>query len=348
MNYPMIDIAGTPREMGISHGRQLADRIRRTSQAMRDRIGKDPYETSWQDFEHTVDHCREVAPRLIEEMEGIAQGAGISFRDVFLINAHLDLNVWKRVIWNAPEEEPDACSSHALNTPNGVYLGWNGDDWTGWMDCGAIIRGRPDEELPFIYWSLAGSVGRPGMNTHLALGANSLPSPGWRAEGLLYPMLSRLLLSCRSANDCVTLLQATPSCSAMNYVVADRAGSLANIEVGSEDIAVQTPEDHGASNLLLHTNCYLDAELAGHAVDPDTVCPRLGTARELYRKCRPQSVEEISDILSDHTGGICVHREGAATIVSFVAEVHLKRIHVITGNPCQGASVRVDLPTHQN
>ena len=259
--YPLVDIAGDPREMGISHGKQLADRIHLTSKAMREKIGQEPYEASWEDVQPTVRHCKEHVPLIVEEMEGIAEGAKISFQDVFLINAHLDLNVWKRVVWDSPRDEPSACSSHGLATTDEVYLAWNGDDWTGWLDCGAVVRGKPDEGEPFIYWSLAGSVGRPGMSTHLALGANSLPSPKWHAKGLLYSILSRLLLSCRSAGECVTLLQSNKSCSAMNYMVADKDGNLVDIEVGSDSIALRVPAS--ATDYLLHTNCYLDTKLAG-------------------------------------------------------------------------------------
>ena len=50
------------------------------------------------------------------------------------------------------------------------------------MDTGAVIRGRPsDGRPPFLYFGWAGTVGRPGMSHSVAVGANSLPAPGWRA-----------------------------------------------------------------------------------------------------------------------------------------------------------------------
>ena len=94
--YPQIDVAGTPREMGLAHGQQLRSRIHATVDAMRARVGTEPYDASWHDVQPTLAYCREHAPDLIEEMEGIAEGAEIDFRDAFNINAHLDLLVWKR------------------------------------------------------------------------------------------------------------------------------------------------------------------------------------------------------------------------------------------------------------
>jgi len=337
--YPLIDVAGTPKEMGFAHGRQLRTRIHATVDAMRARVGSEPYEASWRDFQATLAYCRTHVPDLVEEMEGIAEGAAVDFREVFNINAHLDLLVWKRLIWDTQDEiGDDACSSHAVATRSEVLLGWNGDDWTGWMDCGAVVRGRPVEGEPFVYWSLAGSVGRPGMNLHLALGANSLPSRRWRADGLLYPMVSRRLLACRTAEEGIAVFRRYTRCCAMNYMIADRAGHLADIESDTEKVALLEPEDREWTPYLLHTNCYLDPDLAGREVDPDAECPRLTAARRLYREGSPSDVPGVRAIQADHTGGICVHRDDVCTIVSFVAEVCAGRFHVIRGNPCTGSA----------
>ena len=334
--YPLIDVAGTPREMGLSHGTQLRERIHRTVAAMREQIGDEPYDASWGDFQATVVYGREHAPDLVEEMAGVAEGAEIEFRDAFNISAHLDLSNWKRNVWAQRNGTNGcACSSHAVVTESDVLLAWNGDDWRGWMDCGAIVRGRPDGGEPFIYWSLAGSVGRPGMNRHLALGANSLPSSRWRPDGLLYPMLSRKVLACRDTDDAVAVFEAFGRCAANNYLIADRSGRLASVEADTDGSAVLRPDGTGVGSYLLHTNSYLDPGLAGRDVDPDSVCPRLSTARQLYREKTPTDAAEVRAAQSDHTGGICVHREQACTIVSFVAEIQAGRFHVTRGNPCE-------------
>jgi len=331
--YPLIEIAGTPGEMGLAHGIQLRERIRRTVAAMREQIGHEPYEASWDDFQDTLAYCRQNAPDLTAEMEGIAEGAEIEFRDAFNINAHLDLSNWKRKVWDTRKGPgDDACSSHAVVTQSDVLLAWNGDDWRGWMDCGAVVRGRPDDGEPFIYWSLAGSVGRPGMNRHLALGANSLPSSRWRPDGLLYPMLSRKVLACRNTEEAVAVFEEYGRCAANNYLIADLAGRLASVEADTDDAAVLRPED---GSYLLHTNSYLDSGLAERNVDADSVCRRLSAARQLYRDKTPAGPSEVRAIQSDHTGGICVHREQVCTIVSFVTEVRARRFHVTRGNPCE-------------
>ena len=97
--YPAVNIEGSPFEMGRSHGRQLHDRVRVTVAVMREAIGHDAYDAGWDAFQPTVAHCRAAVPDLVAEMEGIAEGAGLPFKDIWLINAHLDLSVWKRKHW---------------------------------------------------------------------------------------------------------------------------------------------------------------------------------------------------------------------------------------------------------
>ena len=336
--YPQIDVAGTPGEMGLSHGRQLRERIRTTVDAMRGRVEEAPYEASRDAFQETLAYCRDHAPDLVEEMEGIAEGAGVDFHDVYNINAHLDLMVWKRLVWDAQSPLGEGeCSSHAIATDSEVFLGWNGDDWRGWLDCGAVVRGRLADGEPFIYWSLAGSVGRPGMNTHLALGANSLPSDRWRADGILYPMVSRRVLACRSTSEAVDVIREHHVCCGMNYLIADEDGDLVDVEANADTVAVFGPGHQGSKKQLLHTNCFLDDGLAGDTVDQDEVCPRLAAARRLYRENAPEDAAGVRTVLSDHTGGVCVHRDESCTVVSTVAEVRAGRFHVVWGNPCEGS-----------
>ena len=346
-HYPLIEVNGTPLGMGLQHGRQARDRIRHTVQAMREHVGAEPCDASWDDFQRTVEYCRANVPHLVEETEGIAEGAGIEFREAFLINAHLDLLNWKRLVW-AAQGGPAApgCSSHAVVTESEVLLGWNGDDWRTWMECGVLVRGTPDTGEPFLYWSLAGSVGRPGISRHLALGANSVPSPRWRADGLLYPMLCRVLLDCRSAGEALGVFDTYQRCSAMNYMVADRAGDLVDVESTDDRHVALRPQDFGSHDHLLHTNCYLDDDLAGGQSD-DPGCPRLAAARRLYAQRTPANADEMREVLTDHTGGICVHRGDACTIVSFVAEVKAGRLHATRGNPCGASASTYALQPHR-
>ena len=338
-SYPLVDINGSPKQMGRVHGSKLRRKVHATVRAMKRHVGIEPYEACWADFRDTAAYCRENAPELVEEMEGIAEGAEIDFRDVFKINAHLDLITWKRHMWTRPKDLKPECSSHAVVTDQDVLVGWNGDDWRGWMDCGAVVRGIPESGEPFIYWSLAGSVGRPGMNRFLALGANSLPSKRWRPDGLLYPMICRKILACRTTDEAIDVFSRYNRCSATNYLVADGAGGLASVEANADQYAVLRPVEQNGRNYLLHTNHYLAPELQNYNPAQAEKCTRLSAALRLYHKSVPGDAGELCTVLSDHTGGICVHHDDVCTIVSFTAEIHTRRFRITRGNPCAASGV---------
>jgi isopenicillin-N N-acyltransferase like protein len=331
---PLVDVSGSPREMGLQHGRQLRARIHHTVEGLRERLGPEPYDASWEDAQKTLTYCRDAAPELVAEMEAIAEGAQIDLRHIFNINAHLDLFNWRRFVWDERAGREGACSSHAVATDSEVLLGWNGDDWRGWMGSGMVVRGRPDEGPPFIYWSLAGCVGRPGLGAHLALGANSILGDSWRADGLLYPMLCRKLLACTGVQDAVSLFGKYNRCAAMNYLIADGHGMLVDVESLPDRIAVMQPDPHTPLPHLLHSNSTLASELPGGGPEAES-CPRLAAARRLYAEDTPTDAPGVAAVLRDHTGGICVHTPQSCTLVSFVAEVRAGRFHVARGNPCR-------------
>src|ERR1700689_3557401 len=113
--FPLIEISGPPRERGRQYGRQAAARIRK---------GISHYLTQLQGL--SLDGAGVSAlvrdylpvieafePAYIEEMHGIAEGAGVPFEDVVLLNARTE------ILRPAPplalrarpagEDDPDGC-----------------------------------------------------------------------------------------------------------------------------------------------------------------------------------------------------------------------------------------------
>ena len=284
--FPVIDIAGSPFEMGQQHGQQLGARILRTVAELRRVVSADEYDASFAAFGPTVAYCRAAVPDLVEEMEGVAEGSGLPFKDIWMANAQLDTAVWLRsqplALQPAPGGELPGCSSHAVSAAGTVCLGWNGDDRSGWMDTAVVVRGRPASGRPFAYCSWAGTVGRPGLSHTIAVGANSLPTGSWQAEGLLYPMVCRLLFECADAEAAAALFSgrtAIQTCSQMNYMLADPAGGLLDVETDGCTAHILRPR---GATYLLHTNDYEhQAHLATHPARPP--CLRLAAAEAAYR-----------------------------------------------------------------
>jgi hypothetical protein len=169
--------------------------------------------------------------------------------------------------------------------------------------------------------------------------SNALYNCAWK-PGLPYYPLRRALLEQRTVEDCVKLLRQNRACSAVNLVMADGKGNVADVESRPEGIVLYQDRNPSAR---LHTNHYLTNDFAAFedGTLPDSV-PRLERARELVRQSWGKiTVDTMKALMADHQGGdgaICRH--GAAnlhSIAGYIAEPGKGLFHVRRGYGCKGA-----------
>ena len=91
--FPLIDLAGSPRERGRTHGRAAADRLRRGIKMYSESLLKGGVD--WPELERRaealVPMIDKFDPAYIEEMRGIAEGANEPFAGVVLMNARTEM-----------------------------------------------------------------------------------------------------------------------------------------------------------------------------------------------------------------------------------------------------------------
>ena len=110
--FPLVDLSGSPRERGLAYGAAAKERIDRSIALYRGQLraaGYDPGGLAGlsQDFRKRVG---DWAPEMLEEMDAIAEGAGVDAVDILLINARTELvQLAKRKV-AANASEPDGCT----------------------------------------------------------------------------------------------------------------------------------------------------------------------------------------------------------------------------------------------
>ena len=91
--FPLIDLSGSPRERGRSHGKAAADRLRRGARMYAESLLKSGVD--WKELERRaeamVPAIERFDPAYVEEMRGIAEGAGEPFAAVMLMNARTEM-----------------------------------------------------------------------------------------------------------------------------------------------------------------------------------------------------------------------------------------------------------------
>src|SRR6266852_585372 len=94
---PVLELSGTPAQIGAAHGEAQRERIREyvdhfLGWLLRNAALPLTEATLWSSWAPQVAANQREAPALLEEMHGIARGAAVPFERIFLLNSLLDLN----------------------------------------------------------------------------------------------------------------------------------------------------------------------------------------------------------------------------------------------------------------
>jgi isopenicillin-N N-acyltransferase-like protein len=345
--FPFVEIRGAPRERGRQFGEACRGQIRRYPETLRRVLGGEASlralkngDTRQQLTTDTL-HARAMtflpafeafAPHLVEEIRGIAEGAGVPFAAALLVNVRAEV---------AGVRE-GACTAIGVAPPAGetVFVAQNQDQSPEMEELGVVLLVRPDDAPPALMATFGGLVGYPGVNgAGVAFVQNALANGVWRHALPHYP-LKRALLEQPNANACLDVFDRAKVASCGNALIGDRSGHLLDVEATPDGYAVIEPED----NILVHTNHFQSPSYAPEErlLDslPDSAA-RLDRMRVLLRTARGRiTLDRVKSALRDHTGGppsICRHEADRPmkTIASIIAEPEHGRLHVTRGNPCE-------------
>jgi predicted choloylglycine hydrolase len=345
--YDLIKAEGTHRELGRQHGEQAAESIRMHLDhiASSQKLSRDALQAKALQFTELFhQHC----PHLLDEIEGLAEGAGITVADAMACNLRGELG-------KAPDE---GCTTYVIGknatADKEVIVGQNSDMSQPNIEMGYILHLKPQDKPQVLIWTFGGMIGYHGMNSAgVAHFANALGGGPAGQFGLSHYPVKRLMLECSTMGEVLDIFHRVPLASNGNYVVCDGDGVILDIEANSN--GPQIVEDSGGG-YIAHTNHYL-CPLYGTRENYDKSVadsfPRLDQMNKMIEADKGRvSVDRIKDYLSDHSNGdssICRHPRSAdlekgfetagRTVASMIAEPAKNRMHVALGNPCDSEYV---------
>ena len=331
--FPLVEVSGNAYELGYQHGAQATDLIKRYL-ILTERLTRMSRETLCRNAMAFLPLIEQFSPAYVEEIRGLAAGAGITFEEAILCQARAE----------AAYKNDEGCSAFALTgdatLDHSPLAGQNQDLPPEYSDVAILLHVKPTDGRPrALMFTFAGQLGYVGMNQYgLALFANALYDYHWQLGLPKYPM-KRVLLEQRTVAEGINLLAQHRLCSANNFVLADGQGNIGDVEVRPEGIAIFEDEH---PHRRLHTNHYVTSEFKTFETDslPDS-CPRLDRMRVLIQEnWGAITVDMMKQVLSDHDkdpGGICRHGEsGFHSISGYVAEPAKGVLHVRRGHGCLG------------
>jgi isopenicillin-N N-acyltransferase like protein len=356
--YPRIRVSGGSYERGEQYGRAARDQVLH-SKAGYARAFAHAAGWSWEQALEAsaplLPVVRESFPAYVQEMEGIAEGSGLSFEDVFAMNARTEV-MWAGTVRQSEELRGSfarECSSFALlptrTADRHTYVGQTWDWLVHGFESVVVLEAEQDEGPNYVTVVEAGLLAKSSLNSSgLGVCVNTLVTSEDRGgAGVPFHVLIRALADCHSLTDAVYTLSKHWRSSSGNFMLGHVDGAVLNLETSPGDAHGVTPQlpENGA---LVHTNHFIDApghgtELAAYAMADSYV--RLQRVQTSIRDAaQPATVTTLHEAMCDHAdypASVCCHpdpreddAEQWATVMAVVMDLDERTLHLSEGNPC--------------
>ena len=238
MTVPVLKLKGTPREIGRQHGEQIPGMIRDTLgfyMRLWQHMGGLSKERVLKDVEPFVAHIEKLDADLIEEMKGVAEGAGLEFLEIVALNARTELTF--SCLPNAlKESSAGGCTSFGLMpevTASGhVLLGQNWDWRAEALHTSVVLQIEQVEKPNIVMHAEAGTIGHRGLNSAgLGVCINYIRSEAdvFKA-GVPFLIKLRAILNSSRLSAALKMLTTNPGPNSMNMLIGHQGGEIIDIE----------------------------------------------------------------------------------------------------------------------
>ena len=346
MKFKEITVRGTPYERGLTYGQlcreEVAESIKGYGILYEGTKGID-WEQARKIAEYYLEKTRAFEPQYVEEMRGIAEGAGVDILDI------MALNIRTEIMYAQPSKiDASACTSLSLMGPateGGHVIAAQNWDYTLLLrDAVVIVHVYQDDKPNFVMAvEGAGMIGGIGMNDRgIAVLLNALKTEA-PCQGIPFHVRLRAMLDAETLSDAYVKGSHAPT-SVGNFIATHKDGVAIQFEMDARSVEPIIPED----GVLAHTNHYIGPKmyLANDVNHMGSSYIRLQRIRALIKECYGKiTVEDVKRMLSDHAGypySICDHEDPKyplvvrdATNFAVIMDLTENCMHLAYGNPCE-------------
>ncbi len=289
--FPLIAVAGPPRERGRSYGHLAGERIAAGIALYRDAFATTGIE--WPEAMRYAERFRahvEAYDRdMLAEIEGIAEGSEQSVEAIVVLNARTEIIFWRDhendtgnagAVAAMPEECTAALALPGTTADGHVLHGQNWDWNPRCADTSVVLRIENDDGPDILTFVEAGQLARHGMNSEgIALTVNGLQCDlDCGNLGVPNPLIRRRLLQSRTLAGAIDAVLNTPISFSHSLILSHPAGVGINLEVTPGGAYWLQPE----GGLLVHANHFKCPVARGRLQDIGLLrCPE-----SLYRDQR--------------------------------------------------------------
>lgn len=337
-----LRVAGaTRRELGLSRGTQLRETLASAYEKYAElfqALGVSATQER-EGAQRVIEALRAWRPGVVEELEGIAEGSGLTLAQIAALNARTE------IIALGPRASSE-CSTITARI-DGHRYGVQTWDWHIELDPYWHTHEVAGPGFRYAGLTEQGIVSKIGVNeAGLALHFNIL---GHRADGPggvpMHVLSSVVLTECATVREAIDLIRAAPIASSSAFTMLD-ATEAVSVEM-SPDGVFEITETNAA---VQRTNHFQNnTPLAGQKTEvyePDST-ERLTLIRDRLRESTPESLPEMVELLVSGAGEpplTCVadmskqYGERWATLATIETDPDARTIRVLDGMPTEAAT----------
>ena len=308
--FPEVEVSGSPRARGRRQGEAVPERVAASAALYREQMERRGIGVAEQ--AHMARAFMPVIaaydPAYLEEMEGIAEGAGVSIEDVVTINCRTEMMFGSE---RAVVEKTDGCTGLIVmpeRSASGRLLHAHNWDWREeCVDTGIVLKIRAEDGNDVLTFCEAGALARHGFNrAGIAITGNFLMCERdfVRAGQAPLALIRRKLLECGSLSTAMSCLWTRDRYCSNNLMLSHSGGEAVNLECAPDEIFWSLPED----GILVHANHWIAPSARAKLRDiglrsgPNSLYRQRRVEHALRSRAGAIDLDFIKQVLADEYG----------------------------------------------
>jgi hypothetical protein len=330
--FPYLEIKGTHYEVGRAIGEMFRGKIQETIQDRQKNIPR--YQLYLKRCNAYVKATESAYPHLLDEMNGIADGAKVGHMDLFFHNCP---EVYDKELldeWDREQAETeDHCTIGVSFNQNGALIGHN-EDW-----------GIESLDELYILKATIGDTTFLGLHYATSLPGTSASMNNWglvqcinelyqeTSVGVPKSFVSRAILGCKTLDEALSVIVNTTRASGYNHLLV-QGDDVWDIEIARPDIDIQKM----ARKAYVHTNHCISKHMQQYQIlATKSSKARFTRATALIRN--DMTFEDMKTLLSDTNNEAYPICREDVTIGSVIIEPKDKTMHICYGMPSVGTYI---------
>jgi hypothetical protein len=351
--YPLLEVAGSHRQIGRMIGKAMKDRIGGYLQVAREfptclaYLQGEGRET----LDRMLARAQAAFPQLVEELQGMAEGLEMPFLDLFAHTCRSEIDVLT---------DPPGCSTLVLCDGERMILAHNEDGNDLNIGRMFLVKVTPPSGITFLTFVYPGLLpgNGPGFNSAGIVQTTNYIQPRRVADGVPRYFIARAVLEARSLGEAVRMATTKPRAFPWHHNLASLSEQRA---LSLETVADPEPRHDllEVEGFYIHTNHLLHPTLSGEGrASPapyDVPYESSLTRLEVLRRTQanegpPADAAGMLRMLSLHEGrpySPCRHPEGevhGATLGTALFTSPARTMTLYHGNPCRNLKKDHPLP----